>query len=135
MDYHSEVSLFPPTPPPMPNSQLELLVVEPLQEDLTEVVVVNDPVEVIKLVSSDSILDNTVDDSVLLSSVSVETIIEIEPEVTVIMPSVPTISIIEPEPEILVLLPEPIVEKEPVCEPEPEIREINFDCMPMEVQD
>ena len=135
MNYNSEVSLFPPTPPPMPmpmpSGPIELLVVEPFQGNLTEIMVVNDPVVTVELVLPDVILS----DADVLSSVSSETFIASEPETVVVLPSVSTTSLIKTKPIIIVVLPDPMIEKEPKFEPLPVIREINFDCLPMEVQD
>ena len=147
LDYSSEVSLFPPTPPPMPSSPLEILVVEPLQGDSTEIVLVNEPVEIMKdeLVLPDSKSDDTFDgDGVSLPPVLNESIIEPESEIVVVLPPTLSASIIEPK---IVVSSKPIIEKEPEHEPEhdteyesehepkPNIWEINFDCLPMEVQD
>lgn len=159
LDHSSEVSLYPPTPPPLPNSLLELRVVEPQQGEITEIVLVNEPVELMKdeIVLLDSISVDTFDgDGVSLPLVSTDSIIESEPEIAIVLPvsnietelvdvlpSVTPVSIIEP---IIVVLPEPIepiiekeVEHEPEHEPEhkpiPKNCEINFDCLPMEVKD
>lgn len=142
LDHNSEVSLFPPTPPPMPNSPLEILVVEPLQEDSPEIKIVNESVELIKdeLVLPDSISADTLDgDGVSLPSISTESIIESKPEIVVVLPPVIEVPSIEPK---VVIVPEPIIENEPEheLEHEPEHEdepkwEINFDCLPMEVKD
>lgn len=142
LDYNSEVSLSPPTPPPMPSSPLEILVVEPLQGDSTEIVLVNEPVGVMKdeLVLPDSISVDTFDgDGVSLPFVITESIIEPEPIIVVVLPPAIPVLIIEPK---VVVLTEPIIEHEPehelehepVHEDEP-IWDINFDCLPMEVKD
>lgn len=142
LDYTSEFSLFPPTPPPMPSSPLGILVVEPLQENSTETVLVNESVEIMKneLVLPDSILADTFDDDgVSLPSISTESIIESKPEIVVVLPPLIAVPNIEPK---VVVLPKPIIEKEPELELEHEPEhedepkwEINFDCLPMEVKD
>lgn len=141
LDHSSEVSLYPPTPPPMPSSLLELRVVEPQEGESTEIVLVNEPVELMKdeLVLLDSISVDTGVDGVSLPPVLAESIIESEQEVVVVLPSETPVSINEP---IIVVLPELneiIIEKEPehesVNDPQQLIWEINFDCLPMEVKD